>query len=140
MLHLSESEAGQFELSSYVLIARTHHCKHCFAVQNWSDLHEVWTHPTKTALTNAKILKAAAFVAPGYDIATVNTPIITVPICHECADKIDESHNANRVFPALSYSAWADTLQRKAKEAIIAKSAAQAAARRSTPEPGLDSI
>lgn len=131
---ISEGEAGQFEMSSYVLIARTHSCTNCNAIQNFSDLHEVWTHPTKTALSSAKIMKAARRVESGFDIATVVTPVIVVPVCHECVGTIDSS--ANRAFPAVSYSAWSDTLKRKALQLAEDRRAATAA--RVKPEPGLD--
>jgi hypothetical protein len=108
---LSEGEAAKFEMTSYVLIARTQACA-CSAIHNYSDLHEVWTHPYKTALSNSKILKAATKLESGFPIAHVITPMVQVPLCQEC---IDQPRAAGaRMFAPLSYSAWADTLQRKA--------------------------
>lgn len=126
---ISESEAEQYELSSYVLFVRAHACVHCNAVQNYCDLHEVWTHPFKTALTKAKILKSAKQILPGFEISTVHIPIISVPVCHECITSYTPA--ANRIFPAASYSAWSDTLQRKAVEAVEARK--EAARMKTTP-------
>lgn len=133
---ISEGEANQFELTSYVLMIRTNACTSCSAIHNFSELHEVWTHPTKTALNNAKILKGAKTLQPGFPIATVETPVQNVPLCQECYTTIDTG--AARAFPPVSYTAWADTLQRKAQDLIEVRR--EAAARTNKPTPTLDQL
>lgn len=138
---LTEGESAQFELSSYVLISRSHACASCTQIQTYSDINEVWTHPTKTALSNAKILKAARTIKPGYPIASVATPVVSIPICHECIDGADffpeQTHESGREFPPLSMTEWASTIQRKA---LQAQDERREAAKASRPAPSLDML
>lgn len=134
---LTEGEANAFEHTSYVLVAKTHICTSCGSVQNFSDLHEVWTHPTKTALSNAKILKAAHELRSGFPIATVCSPTANIPICHECLNGAGSTEGP-RDFPPLSYAAWSDTIQRKAQDLISDRR--EAAARTTRPAPTLDML
>ena len=133
---LTEAESESFTHTSYVLVARSHHCTSCDAIQNYSDLFEVHTHPTKTALSKAKILKPAHTLTLEMPIAHVTTPITNVPVCHECLNWTTGLHPfKNAVQAPCSYDAWTLTLQRKALELANARRAARA-----KHEPELDML
>lgn len=136
---ISEGEANQFELTSYVLIAHTNHCTSCDSVHTHSELFEVWTHPTKTALNKAKILKPTSNLSLELPIDQISNPITNVPVCHECLNWTAGLHPfKNEIQAPLSYTAWADTLQRKAQDLIEVRR--EAAARQSKPTPTLDQL
>lgn len=113
--HLTEAEATALQLDSYVMHIRSQHCVNCAAGAEWSELYEVWTHPTKTRISSLNVLKPTAMLQGGMEIVYIRLPIATVPICSECVATITTA-DLPRPLPAANRSQWSDTLRRKAVE------------------------
>lgn len=129
---LTESEVAQFDHTSYVLNRRSVACTSCGAIHDYADVSEVWTHPHKTTLTNARILRPTGLVKPGFDVHVVEHQESFTPLCHECIPASGTVHSMSR-HGTLSHSAWADTLARKAFEDRAATLAAKATTARHVP-------
>ena len=126
---ITESESRELALDSYVLYAHTNNCANCGNTEKYSQLYEVWLHPTKTRNSNLRDLRPVAGKLrdlPIYQVAAVPRAI---PVCTECATGAPRAAGGRpiQVMP-LSREAWAETLKRKyaapAPEPKVAKTTA----------------
>lgn len=132
---VTESDAAALQLTSYVMHIRSHQCAHCQSGAEWSELYEVWTHPTKTSLSALNVLRPTATLHGGMEIVYISLSIKTVPICSECVAGIT-TDDLPRPLPAASRSSWADTIKRKALDAVEAARSAP----RQTHTPKLEDL
>lgn len=115
MLHkpkLSESEASELLLDSYVMHIHNNRCKNCDCVERHSHLFEVWTHPTKTRLTALNVLKPVMGALQPLPIAYIDLPEREVPICSDCVE-LYTPPTGTPLLPAADPAAWRETLRKK---------------------------
>src|SRR5258706_678833 len=86
---ISESEADQLQLDSFVMHIKTHLCSNCGCGEQFSDLFEVWAHPTKTGGRSALHVLRPATTLHRLPIAYILFPINMVPICSECVENLE---------------------------------------------------
>lgn len=137
MLHkpkLSESEAAELQLDSYVMHIHNHRCLACDCVERFSHLFEVWIHPTKTRTTALNVLKPAMSLQH-LPIAYIDLPELPIPVCSDCIETFQHRELATSVLPAADPASWRETLRRKYTPAPAAKPAAEP-----KKEPSLDQL
>lgn len=108
---LTESEADSLMHDAYLVQIREQSCHHCQSGEQWSELFEVWTHPTKTHRTAAYVLRPTVTLRAGYDVSYTRLPTVVVPVCSDCIETYNPEHGS--VVPAASHEAWKATLLRK---------------------------
>ena len=111
---ITESESRELALDSYVLYAHTNNCANCGNTEKYSQLYEVWLHPTKTRSSNLRDLRPPAGKLKDLPIFQVAAAPRAIPICTECATRAPRAAGGRpiQVMP-LSREAWAETLKRK---------------------------
>jgi hypothetical protein len=130
---LTESDAALLIHDSYVMHRKTQLCESCGCGEQFSELFEVWIHPTKTRSTNLHVLRrAGAGALKDLEIAYISLPSISIPLCSECVETFVHPNRISTIGMA-SRAAWMDTLRRKYTPAEAAKPAAK-------PEPSLDQL
>lgn len=133
---ISEAEAAALQLDSYVMHIKGQLCLHCSAGAEWSELYEVWTHPTKTRISALNVLKPTATLQGGLAIVYIRLPVTSVPICSECVEKLTVD-DLPRAIPATTRSQWAETVRKKAVDRDAeARVAARTAPTRHVPTLG----
>jgi hypothetical protein len=125
---ITESESRELALDSYVMQINHHICTNCGQAEKFSQLFEVWCHPTKTRTTGLRDLRPAAKIRSDLPIAVVTRRERQIPLCLSCITAI------RPICPAvapISNAAWAETLKRKyappAAEVKVAKTTTPAA-------------
>jgi hypothetical protein len=108
---ITESEAKELLLDSYVMYIHTHTCTNCECGERFSELFEVWAHPTKTRTTALNVLRPATRLDHSLQLAYIELPERPIPVCSDCAPTYDIG--ASPPIPALSREEWAATLKRK---------------------------
>lgn len=131
---VSESDAALLIHDSYVMHIKTHHCTSCQCSERFSQLFEVWTHPTKTRSTGLTVLKATGPALKDLEIAYIELPATNIPLCEECVNTFVHPNRVSTIGMA-SREAWAETLRRKytPEPAPLARS-------ESKPQPSLDML
>ena len=111
---ITESESHELALDSYVLYAHTNNCANCGKMEKYSQLYEVWLHPTKTRNSNLRDLRPVAGKLKELPIYQVAAAPRAIPVCTECATGAPRCAGGRpiQVMP-LSREAWAETLKRK---------------------------
>jgi hypothetical protein len=109
---VSETEAKELTLDSYVMHIHTQICTNCDCAERFCELFEVWTHPTKTRTTALNVLHHADRIDHSLMISYIELPKRPIPICSDCVEQY-EIRDAERPTPAVSREAWAATLKRK---------------------------
>lgn len=109
---LSEAEAAAYQHDSYLVQIREQSCQNCQSGERWSELFEVWAHPIHTRRTSAVQLRPTLTLRKGFPISYTSIPTVVVPVCSDCIEKFNPEEGAS-LIPALSHSAWRDTLRRK---------------------------
>jgi hypothetical protein len=109
---ISETESHELALDSYVMYLHTQTCATCRAAESWSQIYEVWTHPTKTRTSNYRELRPLGGKTLKQDlpIAALARKPMTVPICTICVN-----HHAPKfgMKVVVSETEWQETLKRK---------------------------
>jgi hypothetical protein len=108
---LSETEAAALQHDSYVLQKRMNICRRCGGMETFTELYEVWCHPTRTGKTGLIQRRKCSEIKLGYPIASVMTPSTSLPVCMACVETYDPAGAAN--FPPVSAGQWQETLKRK---------------------------
>ena len=140
MLHrpkLSESEAAELQLDSYVMHIHNHRCQRCDCVERFSYLFEVWVHPTKTRSSALNVLKPATTLQR-LAIAYIELPELPILICSDCIEGFQHHELTDSVLPVANPAAWRETLQRKYTPQPAAKPAPTATTEKK--EPTLDQL
>lgn len=109
---LSEAEAAAYQHDSYLVHIREQSCQNCQSGERWSELFEVWAHPVHTRRTSAIQLRPTLVLRKGFPISYTSIPTVAVPVCSDCIEKFNPEEGSE-LIPALSHSAWRDTLRRK---------------------------
>lgn len=109
---VSESDAALLIHDSYVMHIKTQHCTSCSCSERFSQMFEVWTHPTKTRSTGLTVLKATGPLLKDLDIAYIELPATSIPLCEECVNTFVHPNRVSTIGMA-SREAWAETLRRK---------------------------
>ena len=110
---ITESDAKLLTLDSYVMHIHTQNCISCECSERFSQLFEVWTHPTKTRATNLHVLRRTTTLAlVDLEITYIELPPVRIHLCCECVNTFVHP-NRTSTIPAVSREAWADTLRRK---------------------------
>jgi protein-arginine kinase activator protein McsA len=131
---VSEADADMLELNSYLLSIKSHTCRNCQKHHSWSELQEVWTHPTKTVSSALRVLRFTQSIQKGYEVAYINHAPMETPVCHECVTTF--ASEGTRTSSAIDATAWAQTLRRKAQEQQADKRAAANPSPRRAPTLG----
>jgi len=135
---ITESESHELALDSYVLYAHTNNCANCGKMEKYSELYEVWLHPTKTRNSNLRDLRPVSGKLKDLPIYQVAAMPRSIPVCTECATHAPREAGGRpiQVMP-LSREAWAETLKRKyaapASEPKVAKTTTGASPRKVVP-------
>ena len=135
---ITESESHELALDSYVMYLNLQTCATCGATEKWSQIYEVWLHPTKTRLSNFKDLRPISGpLKPSLSIAALQTRAKSIALCSHCVPYIPKV-TGHRII--ASSAEWEETLKRK-----YAAPAAQEprVAKRTTPQravPTLDEL
>lgn len=110
---ITESDAALLFHDSYVMHMNTQLCESCKCGERFSQLFEVWVHPTKTRATNLHVLrKAIGLVLKDLEIAYIDLPPIRIPLCTECVNTFVHPNRTSTIGLG-SREAWAETLRRK---------------------------
>lgn len=110
---VTESDAALLFHDSYVMHIKTHLCTSCQCGERFSQLFEVWAHPTKTRKTNLHVLRAVTSLQlKDLEIVYIELPQTTVPLCSECVNTFVHPNRVSTIGVA-SRAAWAETLRRK---------------------------
>jgi hypothetical protein len=109
MHHISDTEQRELRLDSYVMHIRQTICTRCGCGERWSELNEVWVHPTKTRTTGFSQQRPAAGPLKPLQINTVEHPDRQIPICSDCI----HTYQAPTPTPTASAAEWRETLKRK---------------------------
>lgn len=107
---ISEGEAKELILDSYVMYVHTHTCTNCECGERFSQLFEVWAHPTKTRTTGFRDLRPAGRIDRSLQISYIELARQSIPICSDCVAQYETTESER---PAVSREAWAATLKRK---------------------------
>lgn len=127
---LSEAEAAAYHHDSYLMQIREQLCTACGCGEKWSELFEVWAHPYHTRHTRAVQLRSTTVIRLGFAVAYTALAKVEVPVCSECIETFKPQEGA--LLPAISHSAWLDTVRRKYTPEPVTK--------QGRPEPTLDSL
>lgn len=111
MLKLTESDASELTLDSYLMHIYQTNCLRCGSGERYGQLFEVWTHPTKTRLSGFRELRPARGALRDLPIAYVEMPERANPICSDCVHTYQSP--TNKPTRPLSSQEWAETLKRK---------------------------
>jgi hypothetical protein len=114
---ISETESKEMILDSYVTHIHTHTCSACGGKERFSQIFEVWCHPTKTRSTRLTSLRPVV----GLDLKPLNMAIVPVPakqipICCSCASSYRVVGKPELVTVQSSNDRWQETLHRKYAE------------------------
>jgi hypothetical protein len=137
--HLTQNEAVELQLDSYVMHIHNTHCARCDSGERYGAMWEVWTHPTKTRTSGFRQLVPHVGPLRDLPIAYIEMAEETIFVCSDCINTY-ASHSAPAPVQVVSPAAWAETLKRK-----YAPAAAEVKiARKSTPHvsdiPSLDDL
>lgn len=134
---LSETESASLVLNSYVMHITTQLCQHCSNGERFSQIFEVWTHPTHTRLSkfNKLLPLFGTKIDQTLPLASIELPSKPIPFCSDCLP------SAMLLFGHTgatfdSRAAWRDTLQRKAQQDHTAEQRTATA----KPAPTLDML
>jgi len=108
---LTAGESQELVLDSYVMYIHTHQCKACGCGEQFSQLFEVWLHPTKTRLSNFKDLRPVVGALKPLTVNYMYTQETTIPLCSECVEQY-VAPQGEKAAP-LTNAAWQETLKRK---------------------------
>lgn len=129
---ITESDAALLFHDSYVMHIKTHLCASCQCGERFSQMFEVWAHPTKTRANNLHVLRAVTGTQlKDLEIVYIELPATGIPLCSECVSTFVHPNRISTIGIA-SREAWAETLRRK-----YAPEPKPASGR---PEPSLDSL
>jgi len=131
---LSEGESRQLVFDSYVLHAHAQTCLGCGSTERYTQIYEVWVHPTKSIQNLRPVAGTINSAKPIYQVAVKPRAI---PVCVACATISVYQSAPDNVIP-VSREAWAETLRRK-----YAPQAAETKVAKATPTkvvPTLDEI
>lgn len=110
---LTPSDAALLTLDSYVMHIKTNHCTSCSCSERYSEMFEVWVHPTKTATSGLNVLrKVVGTTLKDLEIAYIELPPKQIPLCEECVNTFVHPERLSTIGVA-SREAWAETLRRK---------------------------
>lgn len=142
-LHITESESKDMVLDSYVTYIHAHTCSSCGCVESFSQVFEVWLHPTKTRTTNLRDLRPVVGLAlKPLNMAIIKVPPKMIPICCACAGSYKVVGRPEMVTVHANMDSWQETLRRKyappSAEPKIAKTAAHSSSTKTVPR--LDQI
>jgi len=114
---ISENESKEMVLDSYVTHIHTSECNKCGTHEVWSQVFEVWCHPTKTRSTRLTSLRPVVGLdLKPLNMAIVDVPTKRIPICHHCAHAYKVVGKPEVVTVASSNQRWQETIQRKYAE------------------------
>ena len=123
---ITASESQELALDSYVMYIHNHECTACGCCEQFSQIFEVWLHPTKTRLTNFRDLRPAVGALKPLPLRYIEAPHQTIPICSDCVS-LYRAPQGERIKP-ISNMDWQETLKRKyappAAEPKVAKQSA----------------
>ena len=108
---ISPSESQELALDSYVMYIHNHECTACGCCEQFSQIFEVWLHPTKTRLTNFKDLRPAVGPLKPIPLRYIEAPHQTIPICSDCVPLYRAP--AGEKSEPITNMAWQETLKRK---------------------------
>jgi len=135
---MSESESHELALDSYVMYIHNHDCAACGCTEQFSQLFEVWLHPTKTRLSNFRDLRpVVGLQLKPLALRYIEVAHIQIPLCSDCVEHYRAP--AGEKSEPISSVAWSETLKRK----YAPPSAEPKVAKQSTPQkavPTLDQI
>lgn len=133
---LSESEAIEMQLDSYVMHRGRQHCSNCDCLESYSTIFEVWIHPTKTPRTGLTSLRLhASPTLKNLPMSHLTLPVREIPVCDDCVEWYEGIVSFSKTIGHASREAWADTLRRK-----YAPAPATTTSQPSTKEPSLDTL
>lgn len=140
---ITETEAVELTLDSYLM--RIHHtqCLRCKSGEQFSELFEVWVHPTKTRHTGFRDLRPATQFLRDLPMSYFELPLRAIPICSDC---VHTYRCTASPIPAnaASNAAWAETLKRKyaqaAPQEIKVARATQPTTRKDIPAPTAEEL
>src|SRR5215471_5146208 len=113
---ISENESKEMLLDSYVTHIHIHECN-CGAFETWSQVFEVWCHPTKTRTTRLTLLRpVVGLELKPLSMTVVQVPRKRIPICHRCAHGYKVTGKPEIVTVQSSNERWQETLHRKYAE------------------------
>lgn len=133
---VTESEAKELALDSYVTYIHTQYCITCGAVETFSQCYEVWLHPTKTRNSNLRDLRPAGKTLKPIPMAKLAIPIKHIPICARCVD----NYKAPTPVQTTNAADWEATLRRKYEPAPAEPKVATKSAKPAKHIPTLDQI
>jgi len=135
---ITESESRELRLDSYVTYVHHHHCRNCGCDETFSQIYEVWLHPTSTRITTFKDLRPlAGLELLPLHMARIDVQVKQIPLCCQCVGTYRARGQGPKV---VTNQEWQETLRRKytaqAEEEKIAKTSS------ATPKavPRLDQI
>ena len=135
---ITASESQELALDSYVMYIHNHECSTCGCCEQFSQIFEVWLHPTRTRLSNFRTLRPIVGALKPIGLHYIELQHTTIPICSDCVP-LYRAPQGEKNKP-ISSVAWEETLKRKyAPQAAEPKVAKQSA----TPQkavPTLDQI
>ena len=137
MLKITETEASELILDSYLMQIHTTLCDRRGSGERYGQLYEVWVHPVKTPKSGYKEFRPARGALKDLPIAYVDMAEQRNSVCSDCVHTY-QTRNNQPALPAVSAQAWAETLKRKytpeVKEPKVARSAGAAGIPAPTPD------
>lgn len=127
---LTEGEAANLQLDSYLAQIRNNFCKNCGCGERYIELFEVWVDPIKTRTSKLAVKRPTTQIKPGFDLSYFEMSQTQVPVCSECIANFKPVEN--KILPAANRDEWARTVQRKHQPEVKPASG--------RPEPSLESL
>lgn len=113
MIHrLSETDQNELKLDSYHMYIHHTSCIRCGSGEQYSELQEVWIHPTKTRTTGLKVMRPAAEPLKPVNMTFHHKPTRQIPICSDCVHTY-QTPAKGAPDNVASMAEWAETLKRK---------------------------
>jgi hypothetical protein len=116
----TETESVEMVHDSYLMHIHNVHCTRCRGGERYTDLYEVWIHPTKTRTTGLKQLRKYTGALKDMHVAYVELPISFIPICSDCVATYKSATDKTPLREADTAS-WAETLKRKYTPTAVAE-------------------
>jgi hypothetical protein len=138
---VTETESKELLLDSYVTFIHKHYCANCGTVETFSQVFEVWLHPTKTRSTNLRDLRPVVGLRlKPLNMTQLMAPEIQIPLCYSCISRYRVVGRPEIVTVKANNEQWQETLRRKAAPPSAEVKVAKTGAATPKAVPSLDQI